>query len=136
MPRRVAVTTMTGSSAATAALTVTMAVRAAQTSIIRMTSFVRLVPARSISCWPAHAVTPVESSASLTTNRAAMKMTVWSPNPARLCSRVRTPVAHSTRVAPMATTSTGRRPHTNRTTIAAMTAKVIPMSLIRSAPVE
>ena len=36
----------------------------------------RLVPARPITCRPAHAVTPVASSASLTTKSDAMKITV------------------------------------------------------------
>ncbi len=50
MARRVAMTTTTGRSAATAPLTLTIAVRPATSSIIRMISRVRLVPARSMSC--------------------------------------------------------------------------------------
>ena len=47
-------------------------------------------------------------------------------------SSVRTPVAHRTSAAPIATTSTGHRFQTNRTTTAARIAKVIAMSLMAS----
>jgi len=42
---------------------------------------VRLPAAEAMSRRPTHAVTPVASSPSLTTNSAAMKITVGSPNP-------------------------------------------------------
>ena len=50
-----------------------------------------LSPARVMSSCPAQAVTPVASSASLTTKSVAMKITVGSPKPASACSRSRTP---------------------------------------------
>ena len=65
---------------------------------------------------PAHAVTPDESSPSLTTNSAAMNSTVGSPNPASDWLSVSTPVAQSASAAPMATMSTGSRFETNSTT--------------------
>ena len=54
-----------------------------------------------------------------------MKITAWSPNPARDWFRSRTPVAQSERDTPIATTATGRRSQTNTTTVAARTRKVI-----------
>ncbi len=84
-PRRTAVTTATGTSAATEPLTLISIVRTATSSIVSTTSRVRLSPARAISCCPAHAVTPEESSPSLTTNSEAMKITVGSPKP---CERL------------------------------------------------
>ena len=62
-------------------------------------------PRRAISCWPAQAVTPVASSASLTTKSDAMKITVGSPKPPSACSRSRTPVAQSDSATPIATTA-------------------------------
>ena len=47
-----------------------------------MTSRMSLDPAAATSRCPAHVVTPVASSASLTMNSEAMKMTVGSPKPA------------------------------------------------------
>ena len=85
-PRRTAVTTATGTSAATAPLTLISIVRAATSSIVRTTSRVRLSPARAMSCCPAHAVTPDASSPSLTTNSDAMKITVGSPKPSNAWS--------------------------------------------------
>ncbi len=61
----------------------------------------RSVPARLINCWPTHAVTPVESSASLTTNSDAMNITVGSPKPAVACSISSTPVAHNDNAVPI-----------------------------------
>ena len=51
-------TTTTGSSAATAPLTLMSAVRPATSSIIRTSRRVRLSPTLAMSSWPAHAVTP------------------------------------------------------------------------------
>ena len=59
---RTAMTTITGSRAATAPLTLMSAVTAAQSSIMSTTIRGRLVPALAFSCWPAQAVTPVASS--------------------------------------------------------------------------
>jgi hypothetical protein len=55
---------------------------AATSSSIATSSNRRLEPALAISVCPAHAVTPLESSASLTTNSEAMNTTAGSPNPA------------------------------------------------------
>ena len=63
-----AVTTTTGTSAATAPLTLMNAVSTAHISIISTSRRRLLSPARATSCCPAHAVTPVASRASLTTN--------------------------------------------------------------------
>ena len=73
---RTAITTTTGTSAATAPLTLISAVSSATSAIVRTISRDRLSPADAISLCPAHAVTPVASSASLTTNSEAMKITV------------------------------------------------------------
>ena len=69
---RTAVTTTTGTSAATAPLTEINAVSNAHRSIVRISSRRPLDPARATSCWPAHAVTPVASRASLTMNSEAI----------------------------------------------------------------
>ena len=101
---RTAMTTTTGSSAATAPLTLMSAVSPATSSIVRARARrVRLAPAQAMSRWPAQAVTPVASRPSLTTNRRAMNSTVGSPKPASAWSSVSTPVAHSASAAPMAT---------------------------------
>ena len=76
---------------------------------ITMSSGIRFVPARAITLWPAHAVTPVASRDSLTTNSVAMKMTVGSPNPARVCWSVSTPVRKSASETPIATMPSGSR---------------------------
>ena len=81
-PTRIATTTTTGTSAATAPFTLIRAVRAATSRQTTTSSGVRFSPPRLITCWPAHAVTPVESSDSETMNRVAMKITVGSPKPA------------------------------------------------------
>ena len=127
-PSRTAMTTTTGSRAATAPFTLMSAVSPATSSIIRTSSRVRLSPTRAMSSWPAQAVTPVASRPSLTTNRAAMKMTAGSPKPASAWSRSRTPVKYSASDAPMATIPTGMRFETNATTTASRIAKVIAMS--------
>ena len=134
MRRRTAITATTGSSAATAPLTLISAVSTATSSIIRTISRVRLSPARAISSCPAQAVTPVESSPSLTTNSDAMKITVGSPKPASACSRSRTPVAQSESATPSATTATGSRSQTKTTTTAARTRNVIVESLTDGSP--
>ena len=109
MPARAATTTTSGSSAATAPLMLISAEVAATSTQITMRSGIRFVPARAITFWPAQAVTPVASSDSLTTKSVAMKMTVGSPKPARVCGSVSTPVKNSASETPMATTPSGRR---------------------------
>ena len=69
---RIAITTTTGTSAATAPFTLMSAVASAQITMTDPTTRDRPVPARATSCWPTHVVTPVASRASLTTNSAAM----------------------------------------------------------------
>ena len=123
--RRTAIRTTTGVSAATEALTVMNAVTRATTAIVSTTTRVRSFPTRAISAWPTSAVTPVASSASLTTKSEAMKRTVGSPKPASACSRSSTPVAHSESAVPIATTATGIRSQTKTTTTAARTRKVM-----------
>ena len=129
-PSRSANNTVTGRSAATAPLTLISAVNPATSSMVRTTSRVRLSPTASISRWPAQAVTPVASSASLTTNSEAMKITVGSPKPASASSSSRTSVAHSDSATPTATIATGRRSQTKITTTAARMTKVIVESLM------
>ena len=90
-PRRTESTTTTGRSAATEPLTEMSAVRKATSRSISTISRVRLSPTRAISSCPAHAVTPEASSASLTTNSVAMKITVGSPKPATDWSNPSTP---------------------------------------------
>ena len=80
-PTRVATTTTTGMSAATAPLTLIRAVSSATSTQTVTTNGVRRRPPRSMTCWPTQAVTPVESRASLTTKRQAMNTTVGSPKP-------------------------------------------------------
>ena len=79
------------------------------------------------------AVTPVESSASLTTKREAMKITVGSPNPASAWSTVSTPVAQSDSATPNATTPIGSRSQTNTATVTARMRNVIVESLMSGA---
>ena len=79
VPSRTAISTTTGSSAATAPLTVISAVSPPHSSMSRTTRRVRLSPAPAITRWPAHAVTPVASRPSLTTKSAAMSTTAGSP---------------------------------------------------------
>ncbi len=80
---RAAITTTTGASAATDPFGVISAVSTAQSSIVNTRTRVRLSPAPAINCWPAHDVTPVASSDSLTTKSDPMKITEGSPNPLR-----------------------------------------------------
>ncbi len=83
-----------------------------------------------MTCCPTHAVTPVESSDSLTTNRAAMNSTVGLPKPAVASSSSRIPVAHNDNEVPMAMTATGTRFETNSTTTTPSTMNVIVLSAI------
>lgn len=92
-PSRTAITTTTGSRAATAPLTLISAVRTATSNMMSTSGRVRLSPARAMRSRPAQAVTPVASRAPLTTNSEAMKMTVVSPRPPRAWARSRMPVA-------------------------------------------
>ena len=87
-PARAATTTTTGISAATAPLTLMSAVTHSDEQADDGEQRRPLVPSRAISCCPAQAVTPVESSASPTTKSVAMKMTVGSPKPASACGEV------------------------------------------------
>src|SRR3954454_23916837 len=126
---RTAITTTTGSRAATEPLRLMSAVRIAISSIIRTSRRVRLSPAWRIRNCPVQAVTPVASRPALTTNSEAMKMTAGSPKPAKDCPRSSTPVAQSASEVASATTITGRRSQTNSTTTPATMVKVSAMSL-------
>jgi hypothetical protein len=101
------------------------AVTAATSRQITTSSGVRPVPARPTTCWPAHAVTPVASRASLTTNSVAMKITVGSPNPASAWSRPSTPVAHNATDTPIATMPSGIRFDRKATTASARMTSVV-----------
>ncbi len=126
-PSRIAITTTTGSSAATAPLTLISAVSTATSVIMRTISRTRLCPAWAINPCPAHAVTPVASRPALTTNSDAMKMTAGSPSPPSDSRRSSTPVKYNASAVNRATSTTGMRSHTNRTTIPTTIAKVIAM---------
>ena len=132
--RRTAITTTTGRSAATEPLRLMSAVSTAIRSMVSTKSRVWLSPACRIRNWPVHAVTPVASRPALTTNREAMKTTAGSPKPASDWPRSSTPVAHSASDVASATTMTGKRSQTNRTTTAATMAKVSVMSLNQFVP--
>ena len=97
-----------------------------------MSSRPRSVPPRAISCCPAHAVTPVESSASPTTKSVAMKMTVGSPKPASAWPRSRMPVSHNETETPMATIPSGIRFDMKATTASARMTKVVATGLMRA----
>ncbi len=129
-PTLTAMTTITGTRAATDAFGVMRAVKMPDTIIMYTTMRVRPVPARSISCCPTHVVTPVASRASLTTNSAAMNNTVGSPKPAVAWSRSRTPVAHSDIAVPTAMIATGTRLVTKSTTTTPSTMNVVVLSAI------
>ena len=101
--------------------------------MVRTIRRVRLSPAEAISRWPAHAVTPVASRPSLTTNSDAMKITVGSPKPASACSSSSTPIAHSASATPTATIAVGTRPQANIATAAARTRYVSVASPIHGA---
>lgn len=68
----IATTTPTGTSAATAPLTLISAVRAAVRSTTPAIAEAGFSPVRSMMTWPIQVVTPVASRASLTTNSVAM----------------------------------------------------------------
>ncbi len=129
-PSRTERTTTTGRSAATEPLTEMSAVRKATSRSISTIRRVRLSPTRAISSCPAHAVTPEASSASLTTNSVAMKITVGSPKPATDWSKPSTPVAQRESATPIATIATGTRSRMNTATVAASTRYVIVMVLM------
>ena len=131
-PARVATTTTTGMSAATAPFTLMSAVTPATRRHTTSSSGVRFVPARPITWRPAHAVTPVASSASLTTNSEAMKITVGSPKPASACPRSRMPVIHSATETPIATMPSGTRFDMNATMASARMTSVVATGSIRS----
>src|SRR5208283_1483999 len=133
-PSRTAITTTTGSNAATAPLTLMSAVSRPTSDIISTMRRTRLSPARAIRPWPAHAVTPVVSSPVLTTNSEAIKMTAGSPRPLSDWCRLSTPVAYSASAVPSATSTTGMAFDTNSTTMPATIAKVMVMLLKLSAP--
>ena len=123
---RTAITTTTGSSAATAPLTLISAVSSATSAIVRTSSRVRLSsPAPRIRSCPAQAVTPVISSAALTTNSEAMNM---HRGIAEAGQRLPAATARRSPRAParvaIATMTTGSLFQTNRTTAAAMMAAV------------
>ena len=128
--RRTAITTTTGSRAATAPLTEISAESTPTNSMVSEISRARLSPAPRIRNCPAQAVTPVFSSAALTTNSTVTKIVAGSPNPARLWLRVSTPVAQSDSAQPTQTAITGSRSQTNRTMTPTMMANTIQMSLI------
>ena len=128
--RRTAMTTTTGSRAATAPLTLIRAVSTATRLMVRSRRRVRLSsPAPRIRSWPAQAVTPVVSSPALTMKREAMKMTAGSPKPPSAWPRVRTRVAHNASAVAMATMTTGSLFQMNRTTAAAMMVAIYAMGL-------
>ena len=125
MPRCTAITTSIGSSAATDPLRLIRAVSTATSSITSSRSLRVLPPARPASLRPIQVVTPVASSPSLTTNRAAMRITVGSPKPATAASRSITPAASSRSADPTATTSTGQGFTTKATTTRPSTMRLI-----------
>ena len=91
---RSAKTTTTGKSAAIAPLRLIRAVNIAASKEISTSNRVRLSsPAPRISICPAQAVTPVRSSAALTTKRVAMNITAGSPKPESAWFSVTRPVA-------------------------------------------
>jgi len=112
-PMRSDTITAIGNSAATAPLRLIKAVSRAHRPITATRSRPGESPARATRRDPAHVVTPDRSMPSLTTNRAAMKMTTGSPNPAVASSSANRSVAHRASMAPRATIPTGRRFHTN-----------------------
>ena len=78
---RIAITTVTGISAATEPLTVTSADSTAHSASSSTTTFDAPDPDAVSRRCPAHVVTPVASRPSLTTNSDATKTTVGSPKP-------------------------------------------------------
>jgi hypothetical protein len=131
---RVASTMTSGRSAATEPLRVISAVRIAQRTQTATSRRERCVPARATICWPTHVVTPVASIPSLTTNRVAMNITTGSPKPARTAVDDSTPVAQRDSAVRIATTPTGSRFQTKRTTTAARMSRLRVASSIESHP--
>ena len=129
---RTATTTTIGSRAATAPLMLISAVSPAAISMVNSISRRLLSPATVISRWPIQVVTPVASRPSLTTKRAAMKITVGSPKPAIASRKSMTPTKKRASAEPMATTSTGSRFQMNRATTTASRTKVSTASLMGS----
>lgn len=108
--------TATGSNAATAPFGLINALTPALRASTIVMSRVRDLPCLLVRAWPTHAVTPVASSPSLTTNRVAMKITTGSPNPASTVSASSTPVTYSAIAVRIATTPTESRFQTNNAT--------------------
>src|SRR5262249_6826821 len=129
-PNRIATTTTTGKSAATAPLGLISAVSNAEISIVNTSKRKRLEPARATSLCPTHVVTPVASSPSLTTNNDAMKRTVGSPKPDSASPTVRIFVKYNDSATPIATISTGIRCEMNSTTATPSIRKQVVLSLI------
>ena len=90
---RVARTSTMGSRAATDPLSVMTAVRTAHRPSTATVSRTTPSPTTSMRRCPAQVVTPVESMASLTTKRDAMKTTTGSPKPERAVGASTRPVA-------------------------------------------
>lgn len=124
--------TTTGTSAATEALGVMSAVTSAHTTMTATRMGPRLMPARSTSTWPSHAVTPVLSSASLTTKSDAIRSTAGSPKPAVASSSSTRSVAHNERTVPTAMIATGMRFDTKSATTTPRMMNVMVLSLTAS----
>ena len=111
---RTASTTTTGSSAATAPLTLMIAESTPPKSIISTISRKRLAPEPRASTCPVQAVRPVFSSAPETTKSEVTKIVAGSPKPASAWLSVRTPVAQSAMAQPTQTAMTGSRSQMKR----------------------
>jgi hypothetical protein len=83
--------TVTGSSAATAPFMPISALKIAATAMRATISVVSLAPLRRRRSWPAHAPTPVVSTATAMASSAAIRITTGSPKPVRASGMVRTP---------------------------------------------
>ena len=129
--RRTATITAMGSSAATVPFSPISAVRPALSNMVNTRRRRELPPDFSTSIRPSHVVTPVASRPSLTTKRAAIRITAGSPKPASDSSKVSTPLKKSASAAPTATSSTGKRFHTNSTTTAARIDRLTVASLMK-----
>ncbi len=92
--------------------------------------------ARRSSHCPIHAVTPVASSASLSTKSDAMKSTIGSLKPPSASSSGSTPVAHSATGTNSATTTSGRRFVMKPTTASARIANVATSGSIMGPPLR
>ncbi len=131
---RIAASTTTGISAATAPPPLISAVRAPAAAMMITSRRFLLSPAFAIRICPAQAVTPVLSSAALTMNRLATNITARSPKPAIACSSVTTPSAQSDSAAPIATTTTGSRFQAKNAIVTATTRAVLSMAFTRARP--